>query len=170
SYLSSVRSGLVCLPTERLTQGVGDILAVFEKNGLRAAQQFMDDVESNFLCRIRGEAGLDFSAAANRLTLYARSILERKITLAAGPHIYTDTEFIYLPEKLTLCAFDQDNFLLYKLIVTYQLGILRQGTYEFDLPAKHAVITAVTDKYTIRPVSERLQLEQFFALFPHPPV
>jgi nitric oxide reductase NorD protein len=168
SYLSSARSALGCLPTERMIQWVGDILDIYEKDGLRAAQHFMADVESNFLCRIRGEAGLDFSAAANRLTLYARSILERKITLAAGPHIYTDTEFIYLPEKLTLCAFDQDNFLLYKLIVTAQLGFLLQGTYEFDLPANHALIQAVTDNYGIRPVSEHIQLEQFFSLFPNP--
>ncbi len=168
SYLSSARSALGCLPVDRLTQWVGNILDIYEKDGLRAAQRFMDDVESNFLCRIRGEAGLDFSHAASRLTPYARSIIERRITLAAGTRIYTDTEFIYLPKKLTLCSLDEDNFLLYKLIVTFQLGILLQGTYEFDLPANHALIQALADKYGSCPVSERIQLEQFFPLFPNP--
>jgi len=58
SYLSSARSALDCLPTDRMTQWVGNFLDTYEKDGLRAAQHFMADVESNFLCRIRGEAGL----------------------------------------------------------------------------------------------------------------
>jgi len=166
SYLSSARSALGCLPTERLSQWVLDILDIYEKDGLRAAQHFMADVESNFLCRLRGEAGLDFSHAAKSLTPYARSIIARNITLASGPQIYTDTEYIYLPDKLTICASDEDNFLLYKLIVTFQLGILLQGTYEFGLPANHALIRALTDKYGALTVPEHIRLEHFFPLFP----
>jgi len=128
SYLSSAKSALGCLPPERLNQWVGDILDIYEKDGLRSAQHFMSDVEANFLCRIRGEAGYDLNDAARRLTPYARSILQRNITLAPGPRIFTDTEFLYLPNKLTLCPLDADNFLLYKLVITFQLAILLKGT------------------------------------------
>ena len=168
SYLASAGSALACLPTERITQWVRGFLDIYEKDSLRAAQHFMADVESNFLCRIRGEAGLDFSAAASRLTPYARSIIERKVTLAPGSHIYTDTEFIYLPGKLTLCSSDEDNFLLYKLIVTFQLGFLLLGTYEFDLPADHALIQGLVETYRAGQVAARIELEQFFQLFPDP--
>ena len=128
SYLSCARSALDCLPASRLTQWVGDILDIYEKDGLRDAQQFMVDVETNFLCRIRGEAGLDFNAAASRLTHYAGSIIKRRISLATGSEIYTDTESIFLPSKLTNCSTDRENFLLYKLNVTFQLCFLLQKT------------------------------------------
>jgi nitric oxide reductase NorD protein len=168
SYLSSAGSALGCLPADRMIQWVGDILDIYEKDGLRAAQHFMDDVESNFLCRIRGEAGFACTDASSRLTSYARSIIERNITIAEGQHIYTDTEFIYLPNKLTLFSLDEDNFLLYKLIVTFQLGLLLQGTYLFDLPADHALIQTLVDAYGAASLPDRIQLEQFFSLFPDP--
>ncbi len=167
SYLSSARSALNCLSTDHITPWVGDFLDTYEKDGLRAAQHSMADVESNFLCRIRGEAGLDFNAAASRLTPYARSIIERKITLATGPRIYTDTECIYLPGKLTLCSSDAENFLLYKLIVTFQLGILLQGTYEFDPEADNPLIVELVNTYGAGPVPERIGLDLFFSLFPN---
>jgi len=168
SYIASAKSALDCLPAERLTQWVGNILDIYEKDGLRAAQQFMGDVETNFLCRIRGEAGLDFIAAAPRLTPYARSILERRISLTAGPAIYTDTESIFLPPKLTKCNTDTDNFLLYKLITTFQLGIIMQSTYEFSLPADHELIKKLIRTYKTRAVSEPVTLENYFSFFPVP--
>ena len=168
SYLSSATNSVGCLTSDHFIQWVRNILDIYEKDGLRKAQRFMADVESNFLCRIRGEAGLDFGEAERRLTPYARSIIERRITLVPGPHIYTDTEFIYLPNKLTLCSLDEENFLLYKLIVTFQLGLLQQGTYEFNLPASHALIQALVNNYGSKMVSERIQLEDFFSLFPEP--
>ncbi len=168
SYLSSARSALDCLPADRVTQWVGDILDIYEKDGLRDAQQFMVDVESNFLCRIRGEAGLDFNAAASRLTHYAGSIIKRRISLATGSEIYTDTESIFLPSKLTKCSTDRENFLLYKLIVTFQLCFLLQKTYEFNLPKDHKLIRALVDAYGTGPVPEHIHLERFFHLFPDP--
>jgi len=168
SYLSAAGSALGCLPPDSMNQWVRDFLDIYEKDGLRAAQHFMADVEANFLCRIRGEAGLDFSVAASRLAPYARSIVECRITLAPGPKIYTDTEYIYLPHKLTLCTSDEDNFLLYKLIVTFQLGFLLLKTYEFDLPASHALIQGLATAYSAGPVPDRIRLEHFFALFPEP--
>jgi nitric oxide reductase NorD protein len=168
SYISAARHALGCLSADRLPQWVGDILDVYEKDGLRAAQHFMADVEANFLCRIRGEAGLPFSEAAGRLAPYARSIIERRITLAPGPRIYTDTESIYVPKKLTECVLEDDNFLLYKLIVTFQLGLLLQKTYEFKLPANHALIAHLVETYGAVPKPDSIRLEQFFSLFPDP--
>ena len=168
SYISSAKSGLDCLPTDRLTQWVGNILDIYEKDGLRAAQQFMGDVENNFLCRIRGEAGLNLIDAAPRLTTYALSIVERRISLTAGPAIYTDTESIFLPSKLTKCRTDTDNFLLYKLITTFQLGIIIQSTYEFSLPPDDELVKKLTQTYKARAVSEPVTLEYFFSLFSDP--
>ncbi len=168
SYLSSVKKGLECLPSDRLTQWVGDILDIYEKNGLRAAQYFMADVETNFLCRIRGETGLDFNDVAARLTTYARSIIARRISLAAGPQIYTDTETVFLPPKLTVFKLPADNFLLYKLIVTFQLAIIRQATYEFSIAADHELAKSITASNASKTVPARIDLQSFFSQFPDP--
>ena len=166
SYLGAASNAFSCLSEDRFVEWVRAALDIYEKDGLHRAQQFMADVESNFLCRIRGEAGLDFTAAEKRLASYAQAILARKITLAAGPVIYTDTESIFLPKKLALCATEKENFLLYKLIVTFQLGVLLLQTYEFSLPADHEVILKLAGKYETSPVSGHVGLEEFFSLFP----
>ncbi len=159
SYLGAAGNALSCLSEERFIAWVRATLDIYEKNGLRRAQQFMADVESNFLCRIRGEAGLDFTAAEKRLSSYAHAILGRKITLAAGPDIHTDTESIFLPKKLAICATEEENFLLYKLVVTFQLGVLLLQTYELSLPA---------GRYDTEAVAGPVDLERFLALFPDP--
>jgi nitric oxide reductase NorD protein len=168
SYISSVKGALACLPDDTLTHWVGNILDIYEKSGLRAAQQFMGDVETNFLCRIRGEAGLNFTDAALRLTPYAGSIIERRISLTPGPAIYTDTESIFLPPKLTKCTTDTDNFLLYKLITTFQIVIIMQSTYEFCLPADHELIIKLIKTYKPNAVPEHITLENYFSIFPDP--
>ena len=166
SYLSAVKKGLECLPSDRLAQWVGDLLDIYEKEGLRAAQHFMEDVETNFICRIRGETGLDFNDVDVRLTNYARSIIERRISLAAGPHIYTDTEIVFLPPKLTIFKLHADNFLLYKLIVTFQLVIIKQATYEFCIAAGHELVKSIAASSKLKTIPERIDLKSFFSLFP----
>jgi nitric oxide reductase NorD protein len=168
SYLGAASNALSCLSEERFSDWVRATLDIYEKEGLHWAQQFMADVEANFLCRIRGEAGLDFTRAEKRLSSYARAILARKITLAAGPEIHTDTESIFLPKKLALCASEEENFLLYKLIVTFQLGVLLLQTYEFSLPADHELVLELAGKYKAGPVPGPVGLEDFLALFPDP--
>ncbi len=168
SYLNSVRSALACLPVERLNQWVGNILDIYEKDGLRAAQHFMADVESNFLCRIRGEAGYDLHDAIIRLDPYARSILQRRITLAPAHRIYTDTESIFMPTKLSLCPLDEDNFLLYKLITTFQLCIMLQDTYKLELFSNHPLVQALRNSYGSGSIPGIIRLDDFFRLFPDP--
>jgi len=168
SYLAQASQALNCLSTDRLNQWVGDILDIYEKDGLRAAQHFMEDVETNFLCRIRGESGFNFTDAEKSLTPYARSIIERRISLTAGPEIYTDTESIYIPKKLTLCSLDQDNFLLYKLIVTFQLGLLLEKTYELKLAADAAAIKTLTGSCDRGHETGHIKLANFLRLFPSP--
>jgi nitric oxide reductase NorD protein len=168
SYLAAAGRALDCLETDRMVQWVGELLDIYEKDGLRAAQHFMADVETNFLCRIRGESGLNFSDAEKSFTTYARSIMERKVILAAGPQISTDTEYIYIPNKLSLCTSEYDNFLLYKLIITFQLCFLLRKTYEFVLPASAPTIKTLTETYGAGSVPGPIQLDRFFTLFPDP--
>ncbi len=168
SYLSCAGSALACLHPNQLSQWVAATLDIYERDGLHEAQMFMANVESNFLCRIRGEAGILLSDVAPRLTPYAHSIAERKIAFATGHHMYTDTETIFLPHEITLFQEEEDNFLLYKLMVTFQLGLLRCNTYDFSLPLDQLRHNGIEKTYGKKLHLETILLEDFFSLFPEP--
>lgn len=130
NFLAQVTSSLSCLHLSQLAPWVKEILAVYEEQGLMQAGQFMADVERNYLCRMRGEAGVTFDEAASRLKFYARGIAGRDLVLAPGPETYTDTGTIFLPPEITFLQNTLESFQLYKLLITFQWGLIACGTFK----------------------------------------
>lgn len=127
-YLKAAAGALACIEPATLPAWVNRTLDQYEKNGLRSAQRFMADVEANFLCPLRGESGLRFAEVAGRLLPYLRGLSGRKLELAAGPAVSTDTTTIVVPPQLSLFQEEADNFFLYKLIISYQWAFIAQST------------------------------------------
>lgn len=139
SYITTAADILSCLSIEELPGWVQVLLDQYESNGLRSAQRFMADVEEHFLCRIRGEKGVRLSEITSRLQPYASALAAHEmplLPLPEGGSIYTDTSAIYLPEELGIFATEQENFLLYKLIISCQWGFIRAGTFATASPGK----------------------------------
>ncbi len=128
SYLNMARQALTCLDTSQLDDWVKGILDHYESGGLRAAQTYMDHVESTFLCSLRGEAGTTFEEATGRLLPYARGLIGPEINLIPGPTISTDSTCITLPPLIREFRGQEDNFLFYKLIISYQWAFLALQT------------------------------------------
>lgn len=158
SYLAEVQNGLQCLRSDQLFEWVGATLDQYEQGGLRQAQRFMAEVETLHLCRLRGEAGLEFTHVAGRLLPYARGLAGTSIDLVADRSVYTDTETIFLPHKLEECRGEEDNFLLFRLIIAYQHGYIACGSYTVTPNA----VTADIDNNDLQ------ALERFFASFAQP--
>ena len=132
SYLDEAANILSCLPAEELPNWVQALLDQYESDGLRVAQRFMADVERHFLCRMRGEMGIRLSEVSGRLQPYASALAGQEMPLfplAEGNSVYTDTHAIYLPEELNIFSTEQENALLYKLIISCQWGFIRVGTF-----------------------------------------
>lgn len=132
SYLDEAANILSCLPVEELPNWVQALLDQYESSGLRVAQRFMADVEKHFLCRMRGEKGIRLSEISGRLQPYASALAGHEmplLPLVDGDTIYTDTHAIYLPEELNVFPTEQENALLYKLIISCQWGFIRAGTF-----------------------------------------
>lgn len=168
SYLFFAGPALACLDKHQVREWVASTLDIYESKGLREAQEFMADVENNFLCHLRGETGMLFNQAETRLAAYARGIAGQEITLAPGPAVYTDSETIFLPRELTLFRDREDNFLFYKLIVTFQLALLHCRTYDPGWLAAGSPLAEVQAKYRLPLPAAPGRLADFFKMFPAP--
>jgi nitric oxide reductase NorD protein len=129
AFLEQLQNGLNCLDRKQLPDWVKGILHAYEADGLRAARQYMADVENNFLCRLRGESGLAFAEARGRLAPYIRGISGRNLQVEPAGAVSTDTTTIFLPRQVTFFPDNDHNFQIYKLLATFQWGFISQDLY-----------------------------------------
>ncbi len=166
SFLEKSADALQCLHPSQLPQWVNAILDAYETGGLYQARIFMEEVENNFLCRIRGEAGLKFEEVVHRLTPYLHALAGRHLELSESPLTYTDTNTVYLPHEIDLFKDKEKNFLLYKLSTSFQWGFITCGTYYLEPTLDSQIIKQLRSRYQ-KPLSEKnAWLDTFFGLFP----
>lgn len=132
-FLDQLPKALNCLHHFQLTAWVNATLDVYEKDGLQQAHRFMTEVETNFLCQIRGEAGISLVEAGLRLLPYLRGLSGCDLDLAAATEVYTDGKTIFLPPEITLFREKNLNFLTYKLLATCQWALLAGGAFDLQL-------------------------------------
>lgn len=129
SYLSAAAPALDCLALEELSLWVHTLLDRYETGGLRGAQVFMADVEQQFACRLRGQGGLRLVDVRSRLQPYVNGLAGRELPLIAADAASTDSEAIFLPSEIGVFAENDENFLLYKLLASFQWAFLEAGTF-----------------------------------------
>ena len=167
NFLDRVDKGLGCLPLDKLGEWVNATLDVYEQAGLQAATRFMDEVDSNFLCRLRGENGLALAAATGRLLPYIRGLAGRELALATDSETWTDGDTIFLPPEITLFKESAGNFTAYKLLASVQWGLLQAGTLTGGLDHRPRLVADLERRYRRRPGEEPFPAD-FCALFPEP--
>jgi nitric oxide reductase NorD protein len=129
AYLSAAGPALCCLALEELSLWVHTLLDRYETGGLRGAQLFMEDVEQQFARHLRGQGGLRLLDVRSRLQPYVNGLAGRELPLIAADTASTDSESIYLPSEIGLFTEHGENFLLYKLMVSFQWASLQAGTF-----------------------------------------
>ncbi len=168
NFLHAVTNGLTCLHHSQLADWVKAILAAYESGGLHEARQLLERVEETFLCTVRGETGICFAEITGRLQPYATGLAGHPLDLTTGQEIYTDTATVYLPARIAIMPNRADNFLLYKLTISFQWAFTAIGTFSLHLSKRSPAITAATKRYhTVLP-PEFSGLNDFFNLFPEP--
>ncbi len=81
-----------------------------------------------YLSKLEGTGGLNLSSVEKQLLPYIRGIARDSLQIAPARQIYTDTTSIFVPEELNSFSNNDDNFLLYKLILTFQWGFIACGS------------------------------------------
>jgi nitric oxide reductase NorD protein len=168
AFLDQVQAGLACLHHTQLPEWVNAILDVYERDGLQQARRFMAEVESTFLCRIRGETGLALGEATGRLLPYLRGLSGHGIEVAAAAEVSTDGQTIFLPPEITLFKEKEKNFLVYKLIASFQWGLLAGDTFRTQLDPEQSLIKMLTTRYGRRLDQKEPFPADFWVLFPEP--
>ncbi len=129
SFLALAPQAFVCLDAPLREQWVAEMLDIYESRGLRAAQQFMSDVESHFLCRLRGEQGIRLAAVRQRLETFLEGVAGERLEIVADRRAWTDGRIIHLPEVLNVAPTDEENFLLYRLLALQQWRWINSGDF-----------------------------------------
>ena len=145
NYLGQAVSALDVIDASELSQWVGEVLDQYEAGGLRAAHQFMVQVRTRFAGRGQGQSGVRLSDIEGWLLPFARGISDASLDIAPGRELYTDTSTIFLPEEVHLFQQEEENRILYKLMVAFQWGLCAQGSLA---PAPGLIASADYDSHS----------------------
>ncbi|MCW8963941.1 MAG: nitric oxide reductase activation protein [Gammaproteobacteria bacterium] len=104
-------------------------LDVYDTSGLHPAMEVIRGVEQYVeLSRVR-EVGSIYSEVQGVLTTFVHGLSGRELNIEQGEYAYTDSETIYLPKVVSLLESKEENFVLYKAMVTMLWAQTRYGTY-----------------------------------------
>jgi len=111
----------------------------YDQLGLRVALQAIEQVE-NFAANqahrhLELTAGVMFEEVAGVLGNFVRGLSGRKLTIAQGESIHTNTEKLHLPAVIARLPSTEDNFKLAKAMVVLLWAQTRFGTFRVDLAA-----------------------------------
>lgn len=158
-FLRLLPKTLQHLSLEQIPRWIGITLDFYEIDGLRAAQRFMQDDVKSYLLKLEGSGGLNFSSIEKQLLPYIRGIARADLQISQSHKCYTDTSSIFVPEELKLFRNNDDNFLLYKLMLTFQWGFIACGSLLHTAPASSPPLSCAENT---------LWLAAFFESFEEP--
>ncbi|MBB5348907.1 VWA domain-containing protein [Desulfoprunum benzoelyticum] len=131
SFLGEGVKGASRCPPELLSEWVRQILSRYEESGLRAARDFMGDIDTNFLQPLHGNAGVAVDAIRGAMVPYLRGVSGLALDLAADGQgrLWTDTRTIFVPGRQRLFAERVDNLLFLRFTVILQWGYIAGGSF-----------------------------------------
>ena len=104
-------------------------LDVYDSSGLHPAMEVIRSVEQYVeLSRVR-EVGSVYSEVRGVLDRFVHGLTGRELKIEQGEYGYTDSETIYLPKVVALLDSKEENFTLYKAMVTMLWAQTRYGTF-----------------------------------------
>lgn len=171
SVLEDLESILCRITPLQVPEWVREILEVFETDGLRAARSFMADEDNIYFQRLRGQGALSFDQVSARLLPYVQGLANRNLMLEQADNAGTDTSTIFLPREISVFPREQQNFLLYKLIATFQWAFVKQDLYCHKTAGNHIPFCEDLARHLgTTPTSQDIVLEYFLNCFPRPEI
>ena len=107
-------------------------LDVFDKKGLRAAVETLRDIDG-FLAMREGRLHASFAEVEQRLARFVLGLSGRPLAIKSGAYPWTDTETIFLPERLAYFATAEENRRFYQGLAVQLWAQTRYGTFNVDL-------------------------------------
>ncbi len=112
-------------------------LDAFDKLGLRPAVERLRDLDG-FVALREGRLPAQFAEIEPRLARFVQGLSGRPLGLKVGTYPWTDTETIFLPERIAHFTAAEDNRQLFKGLAVQLWAQTRYGTFSVDLEAELA--------------------------------
>ncbi len=146
SYTHAVSAGQAInkLGAKGVRVWLNEALAIYDREGLYPAMQALRDIDG-FAERYREKSYTCYLHEVKpRLDLFIRGLAGRSLLLHPGSEVYTDTEFLYLPESISRYPDKRRNQALYKAMACFLWAQTWYGTFR-------------RDQYDSRTTEERLE-------------
>ena len=117
----------------RLDDWVRAGLDAYDRSGLAATRRALNEFTEAHRKRSRNlQEGIAFAAIEGRLSRFLHALDGRPLKLACGPRAWTDSETLWLPERLEFAADASGNRSLYKAIAALLWAQTRFGSFNID--------------------------------------
>ena len=108
-------------------------LDAYDKEGLYPACAALKDLVGFKRRADAAGEGVALAEVARVLELFLRGLAGRRLQLEPAADTWTDTETIFLPERIAVHAAREQNFRLYKAIAVHHWAQARYGTFNLEL-------------------------------------
>ena len=132
-FLRKSRELLSVIPIGELKKWTSVVLDIFDSKGLGPAREFILNREADPLFLRHWGKGVSFHDIQGILSNYLHALGREDLHIETASDHYTDTQVIYVPERISTFSRKEDNFLLYKVMVTHKFAQIVLGTYRLDL-------------------------------------
>ena len=108
-------------------------LDAYDRSGLAATRRALNDFAAAHRAgAFESQEGVAFGAIEGRLSRFLHALEGRPLKLAAGPRAWTDSETLWLPERLDAAPDAAGNRRLYKAIAALLWAQTRFGSFNID--------------------------------------
>ncbi|MEJ2693637.1 MAG: nitric oxide reductase activation protein [Candidatus Thiodiazotropha sp.] len=101
----------------------------YDRKGLHSALEVIQRIDLFVRQGKERACGVVYEEQVGILLPFVQGLAGRKLKLAQGDRLYTDTETIFLPSMMAHLPDRRDNFLLYKAAVAFHWAQVHFGTY-----------------------------------------
>jgi nitric oxide reductase NorD protein len=166
-FLLNAPKVLQSVPLNQLPAWTISALDLYDVQGMNAAKEYIAQLENHPHFSSFGSEGLKLANAAPILENYAKGLAGREIKIGPADFCYTDTETIYLPENLNVFTNEDDNFLLFKLMVTHKWAQIAFRTYRLDFTLlRDGLLNDLESYFGTKLQPEDPPIDAFISLFP----
>jgi len=119
---------LRCLSPAQFEDWTRELLACYEKEGLKRANAMIASGGHDHICMAAGERGLELAEIKGLLEYFLAALTRNPPVILAGDVATTDTAEIILPQVINQAGERERNLVLYKLVLLIQWGYLKNST------------------------------------------
>lgn len=160
---SQAPQAFATLDKAAMERWVLDALDVYDREGLHAASAALKDFNA-LQRRVEHErSGVALTEVARTLELFLRGLSGRALGVDPAEVAWTDTETVFLPERIGRFATQEQNRRLYVASAAFLWGQARYGTFNEDLEAHLAAAPERMRATRWLSILEAIRIEAWFA-------